>query len=114
MVSWQTRLCVSGTALTPCASRSQELRPPLYNAEDYTIGLRKFGKKGGTKLYIDGSDVKEKESKKDKKKKDNKAERSGKQEMSMRQFSNVSELLKKLRQDLKLSFPRWVIKAVPL
>ena len=73
------------------------------------MGLRKFGKKGATKLYIEGSEVREKEGKKEKKKKDNKSERSGKQEMSMRQFSNVSELLKKLRQDLKLSFPRWVI-----
>ncbi|KAF0308886.1 Formin-like protein 3 [Amphibalanus amphitrite] len=85
-----------------------ELRPPLYNAEDYIVGLRKFGKKGGTKLYIEGSEVKEKEGKKEKKKKDNKSERSSKQEMSMRQFSNVSELLKKLKQDLKLSFPSFV------
>ncbi|XP_043188895.1 uncharacterized protein LOC122363544 isoform X2 [Amphibalanus amphitrite] len=89
-------------------SESQELRPPLYNAEDYIVGLRKFGKKGGTKLYIEGSEVKEKEGKKEKKKKDNKSERSSKQEMSMRQFSNVSELLKKLKQDLKLSFPSFV------
>ena len=80
----------------------QEPRPPLYNAEDYVLGLRRWGKKGGTKAYIESGDGLEKDGKADRKRR----EKARRKEMTMRQLAGVSELLKKLRQDLRMSYPR--------
>ncbi|XP_037073960.1 uncharacterized protein LOC119095191 [Pollicipes pollicipes] len=88
--------------------KSQEPRPPLYNAEMYALGLRRWGRKGGTRQYIEGREGPERHGQRDRKRRDSKAERAARQEMGMRQFANVSDLLKKLRQDLRMSYPSFV------
>ncbi|CAH2106760.1 unnamed protein product [Euphydryas editha] len=87
-------------------------RPPIYNPEDYATSLKKWGKKTGTGSLYDldpGQDP-------------NKARTLPTQgsndfrnpclnlseEMSLRQFGTPSELLTKLRADLRLSFPSFV------
>ena len=66
------------------------------------LGLRRWGKKGGTKAYIESGDGAERDARSDKKRKD----KVRRKEMTMRQLAGVSELLKKLRQDLRMSYPR--------
>ncbi|KAK2575133.1 hypothetical protein KPH14_008851 [Odynerus spinipes] len=86
----------------PQTEKEPGLRPPTYNAEDYAIALRRWGRRplstvqdsqdtlpsttSSSSGYISGS--------------------AG--EMTLRQFTSVSELLNKLRADLRLAFPSFV------
>ncbi|KMQ91837.1 formin-like protein 2 protein [Lasius niger] len=76
----------------------ERLRPPTYNAEDYAIALRRWGRRPlgivqdsqGTLPSTTSSSS---------------GYASGSGEMTLRQFTSVSELLNKLRTDLRLAFP---------
>ena len=119
----------------PLPSSDQEKRPPLYNAEDYVIALKKFCKLTGLQMYLvdaqtSSSDmvssgvmsnastfVSAQNRKNSKSKKSSMAHssssmeemRSGNDsEMGLRQFGTVSELLAKLKADLSLSFPSFL------
>ena len=61
-----------------------------------------MGKKGGTRTYIEAGESRERDLRPDRKRKD----KGKRKEMTMRQIAGVSELLKKLRQDLRMSYPR--------
>ena len=76
----------------------QERRPPIYNSEDYVTGLKKFCKLTGLQLYLSGDDENNHSS----------LEISDNLEMGLKQFTNVSELLTKLKADLNLSFPSFI------
>ena len=79
----------------------ERLRPPTYNAEDYAIALRRWGRRPlgivqdsqGTLPSTTSSSS---------------GYASGSGEMTLRQFTSVSELLNKLRTDLRLAFPSFV------
>ncbi|XP_050441803.1 uncharacterized protein LOC126846442 isoform X2 [Adelges cooleyi] len=60
-------------------------RPPVYNPEDYAASLRKFGKRGSS------SDSKDVDSSKSR-------------EMALKEFTSATELLEKLKADLKLAY----------
>ena len=83
-------------------------RPPIYNAEDYALHLRKYSKVPGLQLYGAGKETGQGRSKSRGKggrrseSADPPAE--GFSEMALRQFSTVSQLLQKLRTDLHLSY----------
>lgn len=64
-------------------------RPPVYNVEDYAGSLRKFGKRGPI------SDVKSDGSSEPKQ-----------TEMTLKEFTSTTELLEKLKADLKLAYFR--------
>ncbi|CAH0578988.1 unnamed protein product [Chrysodeixis includens] len=88
-------------------------RPPIYNPEDYATSLKKWGKKsGGATLYdLDaGAEANKTRTLPSQGSKDfrNPACLSGSEEMTLRQFGTPSELLTKLRADLRLSFPSFV------
>lgn len=95
----------------------QEQRPPIYNAEDYILGLKKFSKLTGLQLYLDSPLVVETSST-DKKSADlvsanNRRNKNGFQqplfqEMGLKQFSTITDLLIKLKDDLTLSFPSFI------
>ncbi|XP_074027581.1 multiple wing hairs [Leptinotarsa decemlineata] len=93
----------------------EKQRPPLYNPEDYAIWLKKWGKKtvnGSVSLYSSSSmsDLSD----------GNRSQRnsfrdyrnpmlsSSGLEMTLRQFGTVSELLAKLKSDLRLAYPSFV------
>ncbi|XP_049868993.1 uncharacterized protein LOC126368856 [Pectinophora gossypiella] len=87
-------------------------RPPIYNPEDYATSLKKWGKKtGASSLYeLDpGQDPTKARTLPTQGSKDfrNPCLSVG-EEMSLRQFGTPSELLTKLRADLRLSFPSFV------
>ncbi|KAJ0176968.1 hypothetical protein K1T71_006977 [Dendrolimus kikuchii] len=87
-------------------------RPPIYNPEDYATSLKKWGKKtSGSSLYdLDsGHDPNKARTLPSQGSKDfrNPCLNLG-EEMSLRQFGTPSELLTKLRADLRLSFPSFV------
>lgn len=99
----------------------QEHRPPIYNAEDYILGLKKFSKLTGLQLYLDSPLVVETAgtSINDKKSSDlvtanNRRNKHGfqqpfhDQEMGLKQFSTITDLLIKLKDDLTLSFPSFI------
>ncbi|XP_075973179.1 multiple wing hairs isoform X2 [Anticarsia gemmatalis] len=87
-------------------------RPPIYNPEDYVTSLKKWGKKtGGASLYDleAGQDVNKARTLPNQGSKDFRNPcLSGGEEMTLRQFGTPSELLTKLRADLRLSFPSFV------
>lgn len=79
----------------------ERLRPPTYNAEDYAIALRRWGRRPlGTVQDSQGTLPSTTSS--------SSGYASGSGEMTLRQFTSVSELLNKLRADLRLAFPRLV------
>ncbi|XP_046959636.1 uncharacterized protein LOC124529772 isoform X2 [Vanessa cardui] len=87
-------------------------RPPIYNPEDYATSLKKWGKKTGTGSLYDldpGQDPNKSRTLPITGSKDfrNPCLNVG-EEMSLRQFGTPSELLTKLRADLRLSFPSFV------
>ncbi|KAJ2939237.1 hypothetical protein O0L34_g8550 [Tuta absoluta] len=90
----------------------EKQRPPIYNPEDYATSLKKWGKKtGSSSLYeLDpGQDPNKARTLPTQGSKDfrNPCLNMG-EEMSLRQFGTPSELLTKLRADLRLSFPSFV------
>ncbi|XP_052740083.1 uncharacterized protein LOC112048070 isoform X2 [Bicyclus anynana] len=90
----------------------EKQRPPIYNPEDYATSLKKWGKKTGAgSLYeLDpGQDPNKARTLPTQGSKDfrNPCLSLG-EEMSLRQFGSPSELLTKLRADLRLSFPSFV------
>lgn len=68
-------------------------RPPIYNPEDYAISLKKWMGKAVQKNE-DTLDV------------NVPAPSLGESEMSLRQFLSVSDLLNKLKTDLRLAYLR--------
>jgi hypothetical protein len=66
-------------------------RPPVYNVEDYAGSLRKFGKRGPTSDVNNGDSPEPKET-----------------EMTLKEFTSVTELLEKLSSDLKLAYFRYL------
>ncbi|XP_012219351.2 putative leucine-rich repeat-containing protein DDB_G0290503 isoform X1 [Linepithema humile] len=79
----------------------ERLRPPTYNAEDYAIALRRWGRRPlGTVQDFQGTLPSTTSS--------SSGYASGSGEMTLRQFTSVSELLNKLRADLRLAFPSFV------
>ncbi|GBP78894.1 hypothetical protein EVAR_49793_1 [Eumeta japonica] len=88
-------------------------RPPIYNPEDYVTSLRKWGKKctNTAALYPDlepaGAEQKSRTLPNQTKDFRNPCLNGG-EEMSLRQFGSASELLAKLRADLRLAFPSFV------
>ncbi|KAM3955557.1 LOW QUALITY PROTEIN: multiple wing hairs [Aphomia sociella] len=87
-------------------------RPPIYNPEDYATSLKKWGKKtGGGSLYDmeSGQDASKSRTLPSQNSKDFRNPSLGVgEEMTLRQFGTPSELLTKLRADLRLSFPSFV------
>ncbi|CAD7088350.1 unnamed protein product [Hermetia illucens] len=102
----------------PNFTAKENQRPPVYNPEDYIQSLKKFGKRqsGNAKSIYDNSEN------------DNKATDGSRSatlptkcsqymspiptepdsEMTLRQFGSVTDLLTKLRSDLRASFPSFV------
>ena len=79
----------------------ERLRPPTYNAEDYAIALRRWGRRPlGNAQDSQGTLPSTTSS--------SSGYASGSGEMTLRQFTSVSELLNKLRADLRLAFPSFV------
>ncbi|KAJ8915102.1 hypothetical protein NQ315_000354 [Exocentrus adspersus] len=96
------------------ATNREKQRPPIYNPEDYAILLKKWGKKsanGMISMYSNSST-----SEIDCPRSRNGSFRdyrnpmltSSGSEMTLRQFGTVSELLAKLKSDLKLAYPSFV------
>ncbi|XP_072932279.1 uncharacterized protein mwh isoform X2 [Epargyreus clarus] len=87
-------------------------RPPIYNPEDYATSLKKWGKKTGAGNLYDldpGQDPNKSRTLPSQGSKDFRNPCLGVgEEMSLRQFGTPSELLTKLRADLRLSFPSFV------
>jgi hypothetical protein len=87
-------------------------RPPIYNAEDYALHLRKYNKMTGGQLYsVGGKEGRAAEKAHRVRSSGGRREaaeshqgEAGFSEMALRQFSTVSQLLQKLRTDLHLSF----------
>ncbi|XP_044759429.1 uncharacterized protein LOC123317113 isoform X2 [Coccinella septempunctata] len=94
------------------SNSKEKQRPPIYNPEDYALSLKKWGKKSmngcGVSLYSNPAAV------------DPDGTRtvghsfrdyrnpmliSSGSEMTLRQFGTVSELLNKLKSDLRLAYP---------
>ncbi|XP_055904829.1 uncharacterized protein LOC129940499 isoform X2 [Eupeodes corollae] len=101
-------------------TNKENQRPPVYNPEDYIQSLKKFGKRQtGTnaKSIYDPNDV---ESPKDTFKSATLPSKYSEykspipsppetdSEMSLRQFGSITDLLTKLRADLRVSFPSFV------
>ncbi len=97
-----------------------ERRPPLYNAEDYVSGLKRFCKLTGLQMYLadatstdnspDGGNTNDSKKSAGKNRKEHGGGDGsggggggGPDEMGLRQFSSVSELLSKLKSDLNTS-----------
>lgn len=79
-------------------------RPPVYNSEDYTQYLRKYCKYTGLQLYLNlGPDSGKGKSKPGKTRGED-GRIPGDREMGLRQFTDISELLSKLKTDLHLSY----------
>jgi hypothetical protein len=75
-----------------CISQDQA-RPPIYNPEDYAVALKKFTKRTPPPSETcDNADTN--------------GDINGGGEMSLRQFSSASELLNKLKTDLRVAYPR--------
>ncbi|XP_077297031.1 multiple wing hairs isoform X2 [Arctopsyche grandis] len=96
-------------------SAREKQRPPTYNPEDYALALRKWGKRSPgtsnpaltmTPGQLDSSSAPPSLSHSDKDYRNPCQSPGG--EMSLRQFGSLSELLTKLRADLRLAFPSFV------
>ncbi|CAH2980517.1 unnamed protein product [Chilo suppressalis] len=87
-------------------------RPPIYNPEDYATSLKKWGKKTGAGALYEadpGQDPNKARTLPSQGSKDFRNPCLGiGEEMTLRQFGSASELLTKLRADLRLSFPSFV------
>ncbi|XP_030745278.1 uncharacterized protein LOC115874313 [Sitophilus oryzae] len=90
-------------------------RPPIYNPEDYAIMLKKWGKKssnGGLMSLYSNSSTSDVESTRSQgnafRDYRNPMLASAGSEMTLRQFGTVSELLAKLKSDMKLAFPSFI------
>ncbi|XP_049853754.1 uncharacterized protein LOC126334988 isoform X2 [Schistocerca gregaria] len=104
-------------------ANKEQLRPPVYNPEDYAAALRKWGRRGAgaaaaavpgvAALAADGG------SPRDHHRRHGHGHTTSQHqhqqqppqqqpEMSLRQFSSASELLAKLRADLRLAYPSFV------
>ncbi|XP_076044073.1 multiple wing hairs isoform X2 [Oratosquilla oratoria] len=83
-------------------------RPPLYNTEDYAHALYNYSRM--THLYLP-EPVKDKKARGREKEK-NSGVREAVPEMSMKQFNSLPELLRKLREDLKMSYLSFVKELV--
>ncbi|XP_043507115.1 uncharacterized protein LOC122527202 isoform X1 [Frieseomelitta varia] len=79
----------------------ERLRPPTYNAEDYAIALRRWGRRPLGSVQDSHGTLPSTTS-------SSSGYASGSGEMTLRQFTSVSELLNKLRADLRLAFPSFV------
>ncbi|XP_076183171.1 multiple wing hairs isoform X2 [Ptiloglossa arizonensis] len=79
----------------------ERLRPPTYNAEDYAIALRRWGRRPLGSVQDSQGTLPSTTS-------SSSGYASGSGEMTLRQFTSVSELLNKLRADLRLAFPSFV------
>ncbi|XP_076259772.1 multiple wing hairs isoform X2 [Rhynchophorus ferrugineus] len=93
----------------------EKQRPPIYNPEDYAIMLKKWGKKssnGGLMSLYSSSSTSDLESSRSQgnsfRDYRNPMLASAGSEMTLRQFGTVSELLAKLKSDMKLAFPSFV------
>ncbi|KRT86098.1 hypothetical protein AMK59_1386, partial [Oryctes borbonicus] len=91
----------------------EKQRPPIYNPEDYALSLKKWGKKpplNGPGLYTTNVNTIETDKVKTKSNtfKDYRNPMLSESEMTLRQFGSVSELLCKLKSDLKLSYVSFV------
>ena len=97
----------------------ERLRPPTYNAEDYAQALRRWGRRA---LAHQQQQQQSNNNNINNNNNNNDANQNtlpstctssssgyasaGNGEMTLRQFTSVSELLNKLKADLKLAFPR--------
>ncbi|XP_043279031.1 uncharacterized protein mwh isoform X2 [Venturia canescens] len=79
----------------------ERLRPPTYNAEDYAIALRRWGRRPTVTSHESHGTLPSTTS-------SSSGYASACGEMTLRQFTSVSELLNKLRADLRLAFPSFV------
>ncbi|XP_050297722.1 uncharacterized protein LOC126737068 [Anthonomus grandis grandis] len=92
----------------------EKQRPPIYNPEDYALMLKKWDKKssngGLMSLYSTSSPDMESPRSQNNSFRDyrNPMLISSGSEMTLRQFGTVSELLAKLKTDLRLAFPSFV------
>ena len=94
---------------TESAGGSSERRPPIYNAEDYILGLKKFSKLTGLQLYLEPNSPLLETSNDNKVSANNRRNKNEMVlEMGYRQFSTITELLTKLKDDLTLSFPSFI------
>ncbi|KAK3868457.1 hypothetical protein Pcinc_026151 [Petrolisthes cinctipes] len=89
------------------ASRSAHLRPPSFNPEDYAQALAKYIRT--PHVYLEPN-PKEKKGRNDRGRGVTGGEARG--EMSLRQFSSLPELLKRLREDLKMAYLSFVKELV--
>merc|ERR1719347_1588332 len=92
---------------------SKVQRPPIYNAEDYAEYLYKYCKFTGLQLYLNtGMDTGPGKRENKALEKFEKAEKNHlmkeHQEMGLKQFSSISELLSKLKEDLHLSYHSFI------
>uniref|UniRef100_A0A8D8YIT6 Formin-like protein 1 n=1 Tax=Cacopsylla melanoneura TaxID=428564 RepID=A0A8D8YIT6_9HEMI len=79
-------------SMTEDTSKDQP-RPPVYNPEDYAVALKKFTKRSPPPSETSDSPD---------------SNGGGGGEMSLRQFSSASELLNKLKTDLRVAYPSFV------
>uniref|UniRef100_A0AAR5PJC6 GBD/FH3 domain-containing protein n=1 Tax=Dendroctonus ponderosae TaxID=77166 RepID=A0AAR5PJC6_DENPD len=93
----------------------EKQRPPIYNPEDYALMLKKWGKKssnGGLMSLYSTSSTSDLESSRSQTNSfrdyRNPMLTSSGSEMTLRQFGTVSELLTKLKTDMRLAFPSFV------
>lgn len=89
----------------------EKLRPPIYNPEDYALSLRKWGRRppsNGPGLYMvpSHSDTDLSRTRNNSFKEYVNPLTPPGSEMTLRQFGTVSELLNKLKADLRLAYPR--------
>lgn len=83
-------------------------RPPIYNPEDYTLALAKYARVPN--LYI--PDVPKEKKSRGGREKEKSGCREVPPEMSLKQFSSLPELLRKLREDLKMAYLSFVKELV--
>ncbi|KNC21674.1 hypothetical protein FF38_09799 [Lucilia cuprina] len=108
----------SDTSWSQTQYSKENQRPPVYNPEDYVVALKKFGKRQSgpnPKSIYDGSDITEENYKSatlphkhSEYKSPIIAPEANESEMSLRQFATITDLLTKLRADLRVSFPSFV------
>ncbi|KAK9739697.1 hypothetical protein QE152_g8805 [Popillia japonica] len=103
---------ISNLSLGDDAITKEKQRPPIYNPEDYALSLKKWGRKpplNAPGLYTMNTNTVETEKAKTKANtfKDYRNPMLSESEMTLRQFGSVSELLCKLKSDLKLSYGRY-------
>ncbi|XP_075164973.1 multiple wing hairs isoform X2 [Haematobia irritans] len=110
----------SETSWSQTVFSKENQRPPVYNPEDYVVALKKFGKRqsgANPRSIYDANEVAPpednfKSATLPHKHSDYKSPIMGPvssdSEMSLRQFSTITDLLTKLRADLRVSFPSFV------